>query len=249
MRGLEQTVKAGFLDGRVPPFGYDTLYVDQGGKPLFIARYNHDRSKEIFEAAVREGAVIPGRHVRSLAPSERPPRSRTDKPTLVLGDKKRQDVVVKMYDWAVNERIGFKRIAQRLNEMQVKAPMGGRWSIGSVREILINPVYRGALRWNYRRRGKFQRLSKDGVVPVTDRGLFKLLRNSAEDIYIKENAVPALVPAEMWFAAQKIRGERQNREYRGKAANAVYLVSGVAFYCHGHRMQGFTAEAKGNRYF
>ena len=249
MRGLEQTVKAGYLDGRVPPFGYDTLYVDQAGKPLFIARYNHDRSKEIFEAVSQEGGVIPGRHVRSLGPSERPPRSRTDKPVLVLGEKKRQEIVTKMYDWAVNESIGFKRIAQRLNEMHVKAPMGGRWSIGSVREILINPVYRGALRWNYRRRGKFQRLSKDGVVPVTDRGSFKLLRNSAEDIYIRENALPALVPAETWFAAQKIRAARQNREYRGKAANAVYLVSGLAYCCQGHRMQGFTAEAKGNRYF
>ena len=249
MRGLEQTVKAGFLDGRVPPFGYDTLYVDQNSKPLFIARYNHDRSKEIFEAVINQGIAAPGRHVRSLAPSERPPRSRTDKPTLVLGDKKRQNVVIQMYEWAVNERIGFKKIAQRLNEMQVKAPMGGRWSVGSVREILINPVYRGALRWNYRRRGKFQRLSKDGVVPVTDRGSFKLLRNAAEDIYIKESAVPALVSTEMWFAAQKNRCERQKREYRGKAANATYLVSGVAFCCHGHRMQGFTAESKGNRYF
>lgn len=249
MRGLEQTVKAGFLDGRVPPYGYDTLYVDQSGKPLFIARYNHDRSKEIFDAVVRDGAVVTGRHVRSLAPSERPPRSRTDKPLLVLGELKRQQIVVQMYDWAVTEGIGFKKIAQRLNEMQVKAAMGGRWSIGSVREILINPAYRGALRWNYRRRGKFQRMSKDGVVPVTDRGTWKLQRNAPEDIYIKENAVPALVSAETWYAAQKNRLEHQKREYRGKAAKASYLVSGFAFCRHGHRLQGVSAESKGHRYF
>lgn len=249
LRGLAQTVNAGFLDGRIPPFGYDTLYVDQSGKPLFIARYNHNRSKEIYEAVAKDGVVTPGRHLRSLAPSERPPRSRTDKPVLVLGDLERQRTVKRMYEWAVTERIGFKRIAQRLNEENIKAPMGGRWSIASVHDTLTNPVYRGALRWNYRRRGKFQRLSSEGVVPVTDRGSFKLVRNDPKDVFLKENALPAIVTAEMWFEAQKVRIERQNHDYRGKAANAAYLVSGLAYCCRGHRLQGYTTESKGFRYY
>ena len=249
MRGLEQTVKAGFLDGRIPPYGYDTLYVDQSRKPLFIARYNDDRSKEIFEVTVKDGIVTASRHVRSLAPSERPPRSRTDKPMLVLGEVKRQKVVAQIYDWAVKESMGFKKIAQRLNSLQVKAPMGGRWSMSSVREILTNPVYRGALRWNYRRRGKFQRLSKDGVVPVTDRGTTKIIHNEEADIYVKENVVPALVSHGTWFDAQKVRKVRQKREFRGKSARATYLVSGIAYCAHGHRMQGCTAAAKDKVYF
>jgi len=249
MRGLVQTVNAGFLDGRIPAYGYDTLYVDPSGKPLFVVRYNHDRSKEVYDAVTESGTVSIGRHVRSLQPSERPPRSRTDKPVLVLGDTARQSIVKQMYEWAVSERIGFKRIAQRLNTNGVKAPMGGRWSIASVHETLTNPVYRGALRWNYRRRGKFQRLSKDGVVPVTDRGTFKLLRNAPEDMIIRENAVPAIVTPELWFAAQQIRAERESYSFRGKAAKATYLVSGLAYCCNGHRLQGVSAESKGNRYF
>jgi DNA invertase Pin-like site-specific DNA recombinase len=248
MRGLVQTVNAGFLDGRIPAFGYDSLYVDPSGKPLFIVRYNHDRSKEVYEAVSENGRAVAGRHIRSLQPAERPPRSRTDKPTLILGDPVRQQIVREMYDWAVHERIGFKRIAQRLNARNVKAPMGGRWSIASVHETLTNPVYRGALRWNYRRRGKFQRLSKDGIVSVTDRGSFKLLRNAPEDIIVRENAVPALIAPELWFRAQEIRASRQTQSYRGKAARASYLVSGLAYCGNGHRLQGVSAESKGYRY-
>ena len=248
LRGLLQAVHAGHLDGRVPPYGYDTLYVDSSGKPLFIARYNPDRSKEIHEAKLHNETTSLGRHVRSLKSHERPPRSRQDTATLIQGDPFKHKVVRQMFDWAATERLGYKTIARRLNERHVPSPSGGRWAIGSVRDILINPVYRGAYRWNYRSKAKFFHSTKEGLSRVGERAGKGLVRNPEKDVIIKENIFPALVPAEAWFSAQAARQSRQQRIFRGKAANAVYLASGLA-YCHnGHKLQGFTTSSRGHRY-
>lgn len=48
------------------------------------------------------------------------------------------------------ERMGCCRIAKRLNAMGVKTRRGGDWRAGTVRELLINPVYAGKTFWKRR---------------------------------------------------------------------------------------------------
>ena len=245
LRGMLQTIDAGNLDGRVPPYGYDTLYIDAAGKPLFIARYNQDRSKQLFEPRKQGKAYVPGRCLRALQSAERPPRSRSDKATLILGDPTKREIIRRMFAWASRERFGYKRIAQRLNRQGILAPTGGRWSTGSIRDILINPVYRGAYRWNYRSKAKFFRSTKNGLARVKDRNGLKQVRSPEEDVIIKEEIFPAIVTKDLWYAAQKTRKMRQHRIYRGRAVHAVYLASSLAYCPCGHRLQGYTTKSKG----
>ena len=48
------------------------------------------------------------------------------------------------------KRLGVGLIVRRLNRMGILARKGGLWVTASVRDILINPVYIGKLRWNWR---------------------------------------------------------------------------------------------------
>lgn len=48
------------------------------------------------------------------------------------------------------ERIGVNRIANELNRLKIKPQKNEKWSGTSIRDILINPVYAGLLRWNWR---------------------------------------------------------------------------------------------------
>lgn len=50
----------------------------------------------------------------------------------------------------VTERLGSYRIAKRLNSLGVKTKHGNVWYAGSVREVLINPVYIGKTFWKRR---------------------------------------------------------------------------------------------------
>lgn len=48
------------------------------------------------------------------------------------------------------KRLGVSLIARRLNELKIPTKTGGNWVVASVRDILINPVYNGKIRWNWR---------------------------------------------------------------------------------------------------
>ncbi len=47
-------------------------------------------------------------------------------------------------------RIGISKICRRLNDMNIKPQKGDAWVLSSIRDILINPVYIGKIRWNWR---------------------------------------------------------------------------------------------------
>ena len=47
-------------------------------------------------------------------------------------------------------RLGTGFIAKRLNTMKVSPKRGKVWVVASIRDILINPVYIGMIRWNWR---------------------------------------------------------------------------------------------------
>ncbi len=46
--------------------------------------------------------------------------------------------------------LGTSLIARRLNQLKIPASNGGLWVVASVRDILINPVYIGKIRWNWK---------------------------------------------------------------------------------------------------
>jgi DNA invertase Pin-like site-specific DNA recombinase len=47
-------------------------------------------------------------------------------------------------------RLGISLIVRKLNNLKIKPQKGDAWVLASVRDILINPVYIGKVRWNWR---------------------------------------------------------------------------------------------------
>lgn len=69
------------------------------------------------------------------------------------------EIIRMIFDWYTHgelqddgsyKRLGVSLIARRLNNMGIPAKKGGLWVVATVRDILINPVYIGKLRWNWR---------------------------------------------------------------------------------------------------
>ena len=109
---------------------------------------------------------------------------------------KHAEVVRQIYSYAVNQGMGFQKIANTLNENGIPAPILEKWKSGTVRSILMNPVYMGYIAYNRR---------KDGHANST-----RLDRK--EWIYAREqNPEIMIVPQEIWERAQEIREARKKR--------------------------------------
>ncbi len=141
--------------GGAPPYGYDLRYESQSGEFLLLLRYLCDGSKQVFDAQWKP--------VRVLERGESLAVSRRDRCTLDPGEQSRIETVKAIFKMYVSERMGFKAIADALNRQDIPSPRGpkwashysGRWSLTTVRAILINPAYAGDMVWNRRTDGRF----------------------------------------------------------------------------------------------
>ncbi|MGN0366991.1 MAG: recombinase family protein [Suilimivivens sp.] len=119
------------------------------------------------------------------------------------------EIVRKIFSYAVNQGMGFQKIANTLNENSVPAPILEKWKSGTVRSILMNPIYMGYVAYNRR---------KDGHANST-----RLDRK--EWIYAREqNPEITIVTQETWERAQEIREARKKRINESKqATNDLYM--------------------------
>ena len=105
------------------------------------------------------------------------------------------DAVRMIFDWYVNERIGYKKIADRLNEMGVKPVYRDSWNDNTIGAMLKNIQYDGKVCYG---RKKNITIIKDGKAKVCRPIAAK------EDILIVEGKHPALVDHDLFMAAQEI---------------------------------------------
>ena len=112
-----------------------------------------------------------------------------------LVPNKDADVVRMIFDWYVNDRIGYQEIANRLDDMGVKPVSTDRWIKNTVAEMLRNVQYDGKVCFN----------RKKSVTVIKD-GEKKISRPMAaeEDMIIVEGKHPAIVDHELFMAAQQI---------------------------------------------
>lgn len=191
--------------GGAPPYGYDLRYESQTGHALFTLRYLNDGSKQMLDDA--------GTLVRELGRDETVAVSRRDRCKLVPGDPRRVQTVEAIFRMYVEERKGFKAVTDHLNASEAPTARGpgwsdrcsGRWAMGTVRAILMNPAYKGDMVWNRRTDGRFFRIA-DGVA-VERKGVQgrRLEPNAESDWIVTENAHAALVPRRVWERARKRR--------------------------------------------
>lgn len=90
------------------------------------------------------------------------------------------------------KRLGTSLIVRRLNGMKIPAKKGGDWVIGTIRDILINPVYVGKVRWNWRHNVKKM---EDGHISVS--------RPRSNDSVTYKGLHPAIISEETFNLAQE----------------------------------------------
>jgi DNA invertase Pin-like site-specific DNA recombinase len=86
---------------------------------------------------------------------------------------------------------GYKKIVLALNREGIPGPRGGSWDTSTVREILKNPIYRGA-----RVYGRNQKIR-------TEKGTRSKRAKPPESWTTKENAHPAIIPPDLWERVQR----------------------------------------------
>lgn len=122
--------------------------------------------------------------------------------------------------------IGVSLIARELNNRGIKAPRGEVWTSVTIRDMLINPVYEGKIRWNYR---PTKKKMIDGRVyeerPRTDN---YLLCNGLHEKIVSE---------EMFKAAADKMNKNKKRPYRGDKKPNNPLAGLVICKKCGRRMQ------------
>jgi DNA invertase Pin-like site-specific DNA recombinase len=148
IRGMLSRVESGYWNGGSPPFGYDLRYEsprEDGGAFLFVLRFQADGSKLVLDES--------GKVVRTLARGERLQVSKRDRSRLVLSSPERVDLVRRIFTMSAVDRMGYRAIANVLNDEGVPSPRNaewahiysGAWTASTIRSILTNPMYVGDL--------------------------------------------------------------------------------------------------------
>lgn len=133
-------------------------------------------------------------------------------------NKERADIVRLIFEWYVNENIGVNRICNRLDELNVSAPVGEHWSAAAVKTMLSNDHYIGKVRWNHRKT----------VEVVEDGNIYKTRPVSKEGEYlIFDGKHEAIISEALFKAAQEKRG----RNHRAKSTTKVRNPLAGLVYC------------------
>ncbi|MBL8830289.1 MAG: recombinase family protein, partial [Planctomycetaceae bacterium] len=167
IRGQLTNARNGFLCGQAAPYGYDKMLVDERGE-----------------------------HRQRVRNGEEFAKPRSWHVTLVASD---DPVKVQTLKWLFSEYagkdIGLRSLAEVLNLKGIPSPRGGKWELGSVREILKNRKYTGDFTWAERREGKyFNAVAGEGeqIRQRTD-GSTTVVRNAPENWVLVKDAHEALV--------------------------------------------------------
>ncbi|MHC4487261.1 MAG: recombinase family protein [Planctomycetota bacterium] len=249
IRGLLSKSESGCWMGGVPPYGYDLRYESADGKFLLIIRFVPDGSKQILDEN--------GRLIRTLIRGESLNISKRDQARLVPSHPERVKVIKYIFNMYVDQRKGYRAIADTLNQENIPTPRGpewahiysGKWTDTTIRAILVNPLYSGDMVWNRRTDGRFHRISGGRAVDRNCIHGARLTPNGKDDWIVVRDAHPALISRRV-FAQAKQRLENhpkameQRRNAHGKTWNGQrsrFILSGLmtCSLC-GSRYQGVT---------
>jgi site-specific DNA recombinase len=128
--------------------------------------------------------------------------------------------------------LGFRprQIADDLNNQGIRGKTGSPWSASTISHVLRNPVYYGALRWNYAERG--QRL------------------HPPEEWVLMEDSHPAIIDPQTFRQAQQMMEKR--RGVHPRSASSDFVFAGIVHCARcGSAMSGKTArtrKANGKQY-
>lgn len=115
------------------------------------------------------------------------------------------------------KRLGASLITRRLNTLKIPSSSGGWWYQPTIRDMLINPVYIGKIRWNWRPEVKKM---VDGQV-VKERP-----RASAEDCIVADGLHEGIVSIDTFNLAQELIAQNPPRPV-GERSTVKNPLSGI----------------------
>lgn len=118
-------------------------------------------------------------------------------------------VVNMIYDMYL-QGMGTVSIGDRLMELGIPSPNGGKWGRSTVANVLDNVHYVGKVRWNYK---KVTKSVKDGQVVKH--------RPTADQYLVFPGKHPAIVDDEKFYAVQEKRGSLPRRPKGAKLKNPL----------------------------
>ena len=150
-------------------------------------------------------------------------------PTLTE-NKEQADIVRLIFDLYVNKDMGYQRICNTLEKINITPPIGQYWSARTLKSTLSNVHYIGKVRWNMRK-----------VVTVVEDSEIRKTRPIAQsgEYLIYDGKHEGIVPEELYNAAQEKMG-RNNRTpatktVRNVFASLLYCKCGKAMSLHFHK--------------
>ena len=120
------------------------------------------------------------------------------------------DVVRMIFDMYVNQNMGVHNICRRLDELHIAPKKAKHWSAASVRDLLINPIFIGKVRWNWR---KTVTSVEDGEI-IASRPRKKL-----GDYLLYDGKHPAIISEEIFYAACEKAGSNPRLKPIAKIRN------------------------------
>ena len=240
IRGQLSRVNKGRWCGGRPPFGYDLCYFDGDDRPYAIIRYMGNGDREVRDPAS-------GEVTRVVRRGEDAPVTSTDRAQLIPGDPDRVRVIKRIFALYLTGEMGLAKIAAALNADGIPSPLAGtrgdgRWSLGTIRELLRNPSYRGATAWNRVSYAKFHRVEDEQPVRKEKGCSAKVRRNPKDQWVVVEHTHAPLIPPRDFERAQRVIRSRSGcsgGKGRMTSGRSVYLLSGLVRCkrCQ-HRWQG-----------
>ena len=187
---------------------YDEEYFEFG---LFMSRREYKTINRRLQRG-RLASVKEGKYVGNRAPyGYKRVKLENDKGYTLTPVPEEADAVRMIFDlYTTGEqkedgsmhRLGVSLIARRLNALKIPSKTGGVWVPASVRDILINPVYIGKVRWNWRPSVKKM---INGKVTV------QRPRAGAEECTIADGLHPAILSKPVFDKAQELMAHNPPR--------------------------------------
>lgn len=183
-----------------PSNEYDEEYFEFG---LFMSRREYKTINRRLQRG-RFQSVKEGKYIGSIAPyGYRRRKLEKDKGYTLEPHPDEAPIVKLIFEWYTKgelqkdgtyQRLGVSRIMNRLNEMKVPTRKGGDWTTSTIRDILINPVYIGKIRRDWRPEVK---KIIDGEVVI------ERPRNSEENVSLFDGLHPAIIDVDTFRLAQE----------------------------------------------
>lgn len=161
---------------------------------------------------------------------------RTEKPGVFEVDEEKAEVVRQMFQKYALENFGLPALARWLNEMGYKPSRAEKWTVGTVRPILVNPVYKGRVVFG---RQKFLKSS------AADPGPWRKWVTPRVDVEAAPGTLPPLVSEELWDLAQETLQKRRAwmKQTSGRSLGSERLLTGIIYCKCGGRLSPKAARA------